>query len=646
MGSKQKKYLKWAGPIQGEQHVWSDNETTVDYLNFGVVADACTQLLKQANGVPISVGISGGWGAGKTSLVRMIESRLLQSATPGQNTYVVVTFNPWLYQDFEGARSALLQLVGDEVLRLAASNEKLLAKAKRLLKRINLLRLAQLGGEAAVTLYTGVPVGSIGKAIAKVGGFLGLGGDDAEDEEDEKDKDKDDKDKKGEHNDLIKPAEPLSLPNEIQAFRNALEELLEELKVTLVVFVDDLDRCLPKTAISTLESIRLLLFLKRSAFVIAADNEFIRGAVRVHFEGTNLTSEVATNYFDKLIQVPLHVPRLGTNETKAYLALLLMERAHGDGYFNEAAFTAARKAIPERLQSSWRGDAVTTEFLQGLVGSDNTQMVQLMALAEGLAPLLTQSSAVNGNPRLMKRFLNTVYLRAALAAPQGIKLDIPSLAKWHLVERCNEALANALSGMVTSASDGRIEALRVAEAAAADPAATLSEPFSEDAFAREWLQLKPALGETDLRPLLHLSRDTATRDFGADNMSPEGRALRDALVVATSSNVQLAQTIKAAGPVQAEMAMFRAWQIKASKRTWRAGEDVVLLVETCKVFSQLGPKATSLLGEAPVADVGPGIIPQLYAQTWAKPIVEKWAQSASVSKTTLNAIQRAQKGNK
>jgi predicted KAP-like P-loop ATPase len=62
----------------------------------------------------------------------MIENRLLQSEARGQNTYVVVTFNPWLYQDFEGARSALLQIVGDEVLRLAASNETLLAKAKRL----------------------------------------------------------------------------------------------------------------------------------------------------------------------------------------------------------------------------------------------------------------------------------------------------------------------------------------------------------------------------------------------------------------------------------------------------------------------------------------------------------------------------------
>ncbi|PHV09584.1 P-loop NTPase fold protein [Chitinimonas sp. BJB300] len=145
--------------------MWSDNETTVDYLNFGVVADACTKLLQQAKGMPISIGVSGGWGAGKTSLVKMIEGRLKQSAVPGQNSYVLVTFNPWLYQDFEGARSALLQLVGDEVLRLAASDETLLKKAKRLLKRINFLRIAQLGGEVAATLYTGIPIGPFGKAI-------------------------------------------------------------------------------------------------------------------------------------------------------------------------------------------------------------------------------------------------------------------------------------------------------------------------------------------------------------------------------------------------------------------------------------------------------------------------------------------------
>ncbi|CAJ0718395.1 hypothetical protein LMG8323_03903 [Ralstonia mannitolilytica] len=41
--------------------MWHDNETTTDYLNFGVVADACAKLLQQANGQPISIGVSGGW---------------------------------------------------------------------------------------------------------------------------------------------------------------------------------------------------------------------------------------------------------------------------------------------------------------------------------------------------------------------------------------------------------------------------------------------------------------------------------------------------------------------------------------------------------------------------------------------------------
>ena len=614
--------------------MWHDNETTVDYLNFGVVADACANLLQQAEGVPISIGVSGGWGAGKSSLVRMIAERLSSATVPNENTYVVVTFNPWLYQDFEGARSALLQLVGDEVLRLAASNETLYKKAKRLLQRINMLRLVQMGGEIAATIVTGVPVGMVGRALLKVGGIFGSAGK-AEDEPESSDEAKGDK-SKGD-TPLLKPAEPVSLPNEIQAFRDALEELLCELKITLVVFVDDIDRCLPKTAISTLESIRLLLFLKRSAFVIAGDKNFIESAVRIHFAGTEITSEIATNYFDKLIQVPLQVPRLGVNEAKAYIALLLMERACSDGHFNKELFKRALTAVPERLRTSWRGDAITPDFLHSLVDIGDSRMVGLMDLAEGLAPLLTKSSVVNANPRLIKRFLNTVYLRAALAKPQGIELDIQALAKWHLVERCDDALANALATQVTSALDGRVDVLQEAEASvlAGRP---LPAPFKDDPMTREWLELQPALGETDLRPLLHLSRDTATRDFGADNMTPDGRILRDALAAATSGNEPLTQAIRAAGSTQARMAMTRAWQLKASKRTWRTASDIVLLVEPCKVFPELNIDAAVLLAQAPVAEVGAGIIPTLYEQSWARPILDKWENSTSVIAQTKKAI--------
>ncbi|MFK7999868.1 MAG: P-loop NTPase fold protein [Polyangiales bacterium] len=46
----------------------------------------------------------------------------------------------------------------------------------------------------------------------------------------------------------------------------------------------------------------------------------IRQAVRVHFKDAELDDDVI-NYFDKLIQIPLRVPPLGTQEVRAYLML-------------------------------------------------------------------------------------------------------------------------------------------------------------------------------------------------------------------------------------------------------------------------------------------------------------------------------------
>lgn len=72
---------------------------------------------------------------------------------------------------------------------------------------------------------------------------------------------------------LLHPVAESSPPKEIQALRDDFEETLEALGVTLVVLIDDLDRCLPETTISTLEAIRLFLFLRNTAFVVAADTD-------------------------------------------------------------------------------------------------------------------------------------------------------------------------------------------------------------------------------------------------------------------------------------------------------------------------------------------------------------------------------------
>src|SRR6185503_11828942 len=103
------------------------------------------------------------------------------------------------------------------------------------------------------------------------------------------------------------------------------EQTLEELGITLIVLIDDVDRCLPETTISTLEAIRLFLFIDRTAFVIAADDQMIRHAVRRHFEG--ITDDLITNYFDKLVQIPIRVPSLGTQDVRAYMMLLYIENS-------------------------------------------------------------------------------------------------------------------------------------------------------------------------------------------------------------------------------------------------------------------------------------------------------------------------------
>ncbi|MBI3131458.1 MAG: NTPase KAP [Acidobacteria bacterium] len=622
--------------------MWHDNETTVDYVNFRLVAKTCAELIRNTGGEPISIGISGGWGVGKSSLVRMIASELSpsqdadQKANEAENSkYVVITFNPWLYQGFEDARAALLQAVGDALLETAEKRSGFVDKAISLVKRINFLRLAQLGGEVAATLITGVPVGLIGKVVET--------GSEAWKKMSIKEGVDITKELPGAAKGLLDDAKPISLPKEIQSFRKALEDLLEELDITLVVFVDDLDRCLPKTAIATLEAIRLLLFLRRSAFVIAADDVFIRGAVRVHFAGTGLDDDVATNYFDKLIQVPLRVPRLGPNETKAYTALLFLERAHRGGQLDAGHFEAAKASTEARLRETWTGKAVDLTFLESLVPQGNTELIGLMGLAERLAPLLFSASTVQANPRLIKRFLNTVFIRKALAAPQNIDVDVQALAKWHLLERCDETTANALAEKVSAESEGRVSALYDAEEAAKEPEAKLPQPFGDKPFLREWLRIEPLLGETDLRPILHLSRDSTVRSFGADDLNAAGKALRDALVSARNANETLNQRIREAGEVQSGLAMVRAWEVRRSSRTWQKAEDVLMLTEVCRIHPSAGARAAALVNQAPVTQLAPGLVSALTDCQWANGVLAEWERNDQTPGSVKRAITNARK---
>lgn len=55
--------------------MWADKESKIDYLNFTELASVVISVLTQRNMSPVSIGIYGNWGTGKSSLLNLIEEK-------------------------------------------------------------------------------------------------------------------------------------------------------------------------------------------------------------------------------------------------------------------------------------------------------------------------------------------------------------------------------------------------------------------------------------------------------------------------------------------------------------------------------------------------------------------------------------------
>ena len=292
--------------------MWSDSETDIDFLNYSEVAEMIAELISDPRLLPLSLGVFGGWGTGKSSTIKLVEVEL--SKKP--DDFLVVKFDAWLYQDFDDARAALMGVISTSILENVPGNLK--NKAIALLERVNKLRLLGLLLEGGALALGAPAFGTIAKGIESVGTLFGSEPEAASVEEI----------KQGSAEVMTKATNLLDPdqgdggpPAQIDAFRSEFGELLDELDKTLVVFIDNIDRCLPANAIHTLEAVRLFLFMPKTAFVVAADEDMIRHAVAHHFH--NPSQRHVADYLDKLIQIPIKVPRVGIQEVRAYLFLLL-----------------------------------------------------------------------------------------------------------------------------------------------------------------------------------------------------------------------------------------------------------------------------------------------------------------------------------
>ncbi|WP_247750822.1 MULTISPECIES: P-loop NTPase fold protein [unclassified Rhizobium] len=155
--------------------MWADNETEKDFLNFSGVADTVAEIIVQARGRPISIGVSGSWGIGKSFMIKLTQASLAnRERKEGEKDFVFVEFNAWLYQGYDDARAALMDVIATKLEQEARARERGVDKAKALIKRVNWLRAMKLAAGSAIAVSMGLPpTGLIGELWGLGQRFLG-----------------------------------------------------------------------------------------------------------------------------------------------------------------------------------------------------------------------------------------------------------------------------------------------------------------------------------------------------------------------------------------------------------------------------------------------------------------------------------------
>lgn len=615
--------------------MWTDNETDQDFINFGSVAKTVAQIVEQAKDRPVSIGISGAWGVGKSSMIKLVRKELddIEKARSGSGKdekYVFVEFNAWLYQGYDDARAALIEVIATTLLDEAEKRKTGFGKARELMERVNWFRAIKVSATSLAALAFGLPPVGLLKEVADTVSAV-TDGNISQDDVDAVETTVHKTSEKA--SGLMLPPKEKTPPKQIEALRRSFEETLQELGITLVVLIDDLDRCLPETTISTLEAIRLLLFLKHTAFVIAADDQMIKHAVKRHFKGVE--DDLVTNYFDKLIQVPIRVPRLGTQEVRAYMMLLYIENSDID----DKDKNNLRERICSQLTKTWQGKRVDVKFVKDIKGDLPDALISQLSTADRLAPIMTGANGISGNPRLIKRFLNALSIRMAMAKSQGVTVDEAVLSKILLFERCGDSKAYAeISKAVTESNDGKPSFLSEWEEKLSKGQDLKLEPQWNDPFTLDWLKLSPSLGDQDLRGALYVSREHAPLITPEDRLSAEAAELLQALLehpdMAASMNDKLRLIQKAELSVIMDRLLSKANQ----EQEWGTPPilDACMLIASSD--SHQAQRLSVFLKERPASQIKPSIIPKIDGEDWSKTILSSWANNDEITQPVKKAI--------
>ena len=254
-----------------------------DYLGFEVHANLIKGLVDEPGMLPITIGVFGDWGSGKSSIMETLKVRYDEEHKTDKSI-VCLQFNGWIFEGYDDAKAALISSILECFQNRKSFGQKTVNKARKLAKSVNWMRVLGFGVKNIATpLISASLTGGATLAPQIFNWFQNLISDPKQIAEKIKDVDIDDIRKK-----YFKENPSISIEEQYQMvrqFRQDFKELLDEAKIQkLIILIDDLDRCLPDRIIDNLEAIKLFLNVENTAFVIGADPRIVRDAIRHRYK--------------------------------------------------------------------------------------------------------------------------------------------------------------------------------------------------------------------------------------------------------------------------------------------------------------------------------------------------------------------------
>lgn len=650
--------------------MWADNETETDLLGFRVHKDLIRQLVTNDDLLPLTIGVFGDWGGGKSSILRMLRRDLEQEAK--YPDVACLYFSGWTFEGYDDAKAALISSVLLQLGEHKRFGPKVRHLVVPLLKRVDLMRVLPLVLKRGAVSLAGLALGAGASyfgidpqaAIASVpfvaaaGSAISsqatsardeVGGDAGADTAEERERGRE------EAIDWSKLlAKDRTNPSvlDVRTFRRDFERLLAETDLrALVVLIDDLDRCMPERLIENLEAIRLFLAVPKTAFVIAADERIVRHAVSIRYAAPRLRDEqpadqepydLVTDYVEKLIQIPYHLPRLSPSEVETYATLLFCQLHLKEGEKFEKVRAHCEAARERNLYVTY-GAGMVNEALAGAIPEELGQRLRWTA---AVAPAFTEG--LKGNPRQVKRFLNALMLRKQFADVAGLSIRDDVLVKLMLLEYARKPLFDQLYVWQAKA-DGRPPELKVLEewaeqaAAPQDGAAVPSgapsisggiAPQWAERTAVDWLRLGPLLRDVDLRDYFWIARDKLKMAVTSLTMvSPFVRRLFEGLISANPGERQAAATSTAELDQHELGELLHLLSQQVQRQTdGRVGVDGLLaLIE--RGISGAADALLGALASLPASDIEPSIAFELQTliverrmdQAGGRQVLERWS---------------------